>query len=58
MAIEFCKGKGYKHVFLWTFSTLQVARHLYKSKGFMLTETHENNEWGTPIIEERWDMEL
>lgn len=58
MAIEFCKGKGYKHIFLWTFSTLQAARHLYKSKGFMLTETHENNEWGTPIIEERWDIEL
>lgn len=56
--IDFCREKGYKHVFLWTFSTLIAARHLYKTKGFNITETHENNEWGTEVLEERWDMDL
>jgi N-acetylglutamate synthase-like GNAT family acetyltransferase len=57
--IDFCREKGYKHVFLWTFSTLMSARHLYKTKGFSITETHENNEWGTEVLEEeRWDMDL
>lgn len=57
-AIDFCREKGYKHVFLWTFSTLMAARHLYKTKGF-ITETHENNEWGTEVLEEeQWDMDL
>lgn len=58
-AMDFCREKGYKHVFLWTFSTLFAARHLYETKGFRITETHENNEWGTEkLVEERWDMNL
>jgi GNAT superfamily N-acetyltransferase len=56
--IDFCREKGYKHVFLWTFSTLMAARHLYKTKGFSIKETHENKEWGTEVLEERWDMDL
>ena len=58
MAIDFCKEKGYKHVFLWTFSTLLAAKHLYISKGFKMTETQENDEWGTVVLEERWDMDI
>lgn len=58
MALDFCRSKSYQRVFLWTFSTLYAARHLYAKKGFMLTETQENNEWGTPILEERWDILL
>jgi len=58
MAIDFCKEKKYVHVFLWTFSTLMAARHLYDSKGFRITETHENKDWGEPVLEERWDLNL
>ena len=58
MTIDFCKEKGYKRIFLWTFSNLEAARHLYKSKGFKITETQENNEWGTTILEERWEIDL
>jgi len=58
MAIDFCKEKGYKHIHLWTFSTLKAARHLYKSKGFKITQTHKNNEWETPVLEELWEIEL
>ncbi len=57
-ALDFCRDKGYKHLFLWTFSTLKAARHLYKSKGFKITETQENKEWGTTILEERWEMDI
>jgi len=58
MSIDFCKENEYKHVFLWTFSTLHAARCLYKNKGFRITETKENNDWGTPILEELWEIEL
>lgn len=58
MATDFCKEKKYKHVFLWTCSDLKAARHLYAQKGFQMIETHENNEWGSPILEERWNLEL
>jgi GNAT superfamily N-acetyltransferase len=57
-AIDFCKDKKYRHVFLWTFSTLMAARHLYDSKGFQIMETHENRDWGETILEERWDLNL
>ncbi|MBB6219028.1 DNA-binding MarR family transcriptional regulator/N-acetylglutamate synthase-like GNAT family acetyltransferase [Anaerosolibacter carboniphilus] len=58
-AMDFCKEKNYKHVFLWTVSILEAARHLYKVYGFKPTETHENDTWTErPIIEERWDLYL
>jgi len=58
MAVDFCKEKRYERVFLWTFSTLLAARHLYESKGFHITETHVNNDWGETVLEERWDLRL
>lgn len=58
MALDFCREKEYRHVFLWTISAQKVARHLYKSKGFEITQTHENNEWGEVVLEERWDLDL
>ena len=58
MAIEFCKEKKYEHVFLWTFSTLMAARHLYAGKGFRVTETRENRDWGDPVLEECWVLDL
>lgn len=58
LVIGFCREKKYKRVFLWTFSTLDTARHLYTSRGFQITETHVNNEWGEPVLEEQWELEL
>ena len=58
MAVEFCKEKRYGRVFLWTFSTLIAARYLYAGKGFRVTDTRENTEWGDPILEECWDLDL
>ncbi len=58
LALYFCKEKEYRHVFLWTFSTLLAARHLYADRRFRITDTHVNNEWGDPVLEERWELEL
>jgi DNA-binding MarR family transcriptional regulator/N-acetylglutamate synthase-like GNAT family acetyltransferase len=58
-AIHFCKEKNYGHLFLWTVSTLNAARHLYQKYHFTLTEEKPNDEWtGTTLIEERWDLDL
>lgn len=54
--MNFCKEKGYKHVFLWTISYLEAARMLYKRFGFELTESKPNDSWGGHLIEERWDI--
>jgi GNAT superfamily N-acetyltransferase len=58
MAIEFCRSKGYEHTYLWTVEHLRTARRLYVRKGFVITETSENNDWGVRVVEERWDLDL
>jgi Transcriptional regulators len=58
MAISFCREKEYRQVFLWTFSRLEAARHLYGQKGFQMTETHENSDWGETVLEEQWRLDL
>ncbi len=58
LAIDFCRQKSYRHIFLWTFSTLDAARYLYEKKGFTITETKEHADWGTPVTEERWDLDI
>ena len=58
MALDFCREKGYKHVFLTTISALKAARHLYASKGFRLTQSAPRPDWGRDVVEERWDLEL
>ena len=58
MALGFCKEKNYKHICLWTFSKLDAARHLYSKNGFKIAGTHENHEWGEPVLEEQWKLEL
>lgn len=57
-ALEFCRQKKYSHVFLWTVSAQESARILYKKAGFTITETSENDNWGTPVLEEKWDLDL
>lgn len=58
-ALNFCTERDYHHVFLWTVSTLNAARHLYQKYQFKLTEEKPNEEWtGANLIEERWDLIL
>ena len=58
LAIRFCKEKKYRDIFLWTFNTLDAARHLYTDRGFRITDTRVNNDWGEPVLEERWELKL
>ncbi|PGS51704.1 helix-turn-helix domain-containing GNAT family N-acetyltransferase [Bacillus sp. AFS041924] len=58
-ALNFCRENHYNYVFLWTVSTLETARYLYKKYNFTLTEEKPNFEWtGSKLIEERWDLVL
>ncbi|MFB6366807.1 GNAT family N-acetyltransferase [Paenibacillus elgii] len=58
-ALSFCREKSYAHVFLWTVSTLESARSIYRKYNFKLTDEKPNDEWSaTKLIEERWDLDL
>jgi GNAT superfamily N-acetyltransferase len=55
-ALDFCRSKEYKRVYLWTFEGLKAARHLYEKSGFELVEQHKGIQWGTEVNEQRFEM--
>ena len=57
-AMDFCRSRGYKRVYLWTFEGLNPARHLYEKNGFRLVEQHKGNQWGREVNEQRFELEL
>ncbi len=57
-AIDFCRGKGYKRVFLWSFEGLSAARHLYEKVGFRLVEQRRGTQWGTAVNEQQFELRL
>jgi len=54
-AMTFCERKGYNLVYLWTFAGLDPARHLYEKLGFKLTEEQEGEQWGTRVLEQKFE---
>ncbi|SAL61594.1 MarR family transcriptional regulator [Caballeronia arvi] len=44
----------YDETYLWTFKSLDAARHLYESFGFALTDEAEGRQWGKPVTEQRF----
>ena len=58
MALDFCRQKGYKKVFLLTITAQVVARHVYETHDFYKTGTYDKSEWGTGVVEERWELDL
>ncbi|MDI7261858.1 MAG: GNAT family N-acetyltransferase [Thermodesulfobacteriota bacterium] len=58
VAISFCKKKKYGRVYLHTFEGLHPARHLYEKFGFKLTHQTEGTQWGTKVIEQKFELNL
>jgi len=57
-AVDFCRDKGYKKVFLWTFDELHAAIHLYRSFGFERTKRKTHFRWGRNLTEELYELEI
>lgn len=55
-AMAFCRGRGYKKIFLWTFEGLDAARHLYEAAGFRLTRQQRGEQWGTLVNEQCFEL--
>jgi DNA-binding MarR family transcriptional regulator/GNAT superfamily N-acetyltransferase len=44
----------YDETYLWTFKSLDAARHLYESFGFVLSDEAEGKQWGKSVTEQRF----
>lgn len=53
-ALAFADQQGFPETHLWTFSGLDVARHLYEAEGFNCVEERLGNQWGTQVLEQRF----
>jgi len=58
LALDFCREKGYRKVFLLTITAQVVARHVYETHGFHWTASYDKSEWGDGVVEERWERDL
>ena len=58
LALDFCREKGYRKVFLLTITAQVVARHIYETHGFYRVWSRDKSEWGEGVVEERWDLDL
>jgi GNAT superfamily N-acetyltransferase len=55
-AVAFCKTKGFRTVFLWTFEGLHAARTLYERHGFRFALEAEIRQWGQTIKEQKFEL--
>jgi GNAT superfamily N-acetyltransferase len=55
-AKRFCRNRGYKAIYLWTFEGLYPAKHLYEKNGFTLMEQRRGSMWGTEVNEQRFEL--
>ncbi|MCB5285990.1 MAG: GNAT family N-acetyltransferase [Candidatus Cloacimonetes bacterium] len=55
-AMDFCRDKGYRQIYLWTFAGLSAARSLYEKAGFALVEERSGTQWGVEVKEQRFEL--
>jgi DNA-binding MarR family transcriptional regulator/GNAT superfamily N-acetyltransferase len=54
--IRFARQAGYRKITLWTQSTLNAARHIYKTAGFEIVKKEAYRDFGHDHISETWEL--
>ncbi|MGJ3245394.1 MAG: GNAT family N-acetyltransferase [Elainellaceae cyanobacterium] len=58
MAIQFCQDTQQAPIYLWTFSGLDTAHHLYRAFGFQLVEEHSVVKWGRSLRVQKFQLDF
>jgi len=56
--IRFARQAGYRKITLWTQSSLNAARHIYKNAGFDVVKEEAYRDFGHDHISETWELIL
>lgn len=54
--VDQARRDGWAGMFLTTFAGLDAARRLYEKAGFRLVREATDTTWGTPVLEQRFEM--
>lgn len=57
-AIQYCKEKAYKQVFLATTQDQQTAIQMYEKACFHKVAEHKSDAWGKKLVEEIYELDL
>ena len=57
-AMQYCREKGYKNLFLVTTEDQKTAIKMYLKAGFRKVAAHENHAWGKDLIEQTFELNL
>ena len=55
-AMDFCRLKEFRKVYLWTFEGLDAAKHLYEQAGFKRITQQCGTQWGTEVNEQCFEL--
>lgn len=56
--VRFARQVGYRKITLWTQSTLDAARHIYRRAGFIVVERERHQSFGHKLMGETWELKL
>ena len=56
--IRFARQAGYRKITLWTQSTLDAARHIYRKAGFGVVKRERHQSFGHKLVSETWELTL
>jgi DNA-binding MarR family transcriptional regulator/ribosomal protein S18 acetylase RimI-like enzyme len=56
--IRFARQAKYRTITLWTQSTLDAARHIYRKAGFRVVERERHESFGHKLVGETWELKL
>ena len=57
-AMSYCEQSGFNRVYLWTYESLEAARHLYETHGFRLVKEEAHHDWGPEINYQLYEVYL
>ncbi|WP_395374704.1 GNAT family N-acetyltransferase [Marinicella sp. W31] len=57
-AMQFCRDKQYKHIYLWTLAGLDAAETLYRRAGFKISEEFIGEQWGPAVTERKMEYQF
>jgi DNA-binding MarR family transcriptional regulator/GNAT superfamily N-acetyltransferase len=56
--VRFARQAGYGKITLWTQSTLDAARHIYRKAGFRVVKRERHESFGQKLTGETWELTL